>query len=45
MLLGVVVPIPTSPTKYALPVVVAAPEIVRPSVPLPIVEEAAAIML
>ena len=39
---GFVVPIPTFPAKYALPVVVAPPEMVRPvvCVPLPIVVEA-----
>jgi hypothetical protein len=40
--LGVLVPIPTFEAKYALRVVVAPPEIVRPPawVPLPIVDEA-----
>jgi hypothetical protein len=39
---GVVDPIPTFPAKYAFPVVVAPPEIVRPPAcnPFPIVEEA-----
>lgn len=39
---GVVVPMPTFPPKYALPVVVEPPEIVNPpaAVPSPIVEEA-----
>jgi hypothetical protein len=35
-----VVPNPTLPPKYARPVVVAPPLIVRPSEPLPIVEDA-----
>ena len=44
LLVGVVVPIPTFPPKYAIPVVVAPPETVRPPacVPLPIVEDAVA---
>ena len=44
---GVVEPTPTDPAKYAFPVVVAPPEMVSPPVwePLPIVEEAAAMML
>jgi hypothetical protein len=44
---GVVEPTPTDPLKYAFPVVVAPPEMVRPPfcAPLPIVEEAAAMML
>ena len=39
-ILGIVVPIPTFPAKYAFPVVVAPPDIVSPPVcvPLPIVE-------
>ena len=37
---GEVLPIPTLPAKYAVPVVVALPEMVRPSVPLPMVVEA-----
>ena len=42
---GVVVPIPTLPATYALPVVVAPPEIVSPVAcpPAPIVEDANAV--
>ena len=40
---GEVLPMPTLPAKYAVPVVVELPEMVRPAVPLPMVEDAYAV--